>query len=55
MNADEVYRHIVVKLARAGIVSPQLGKLPEQDYSEAEAERLAEEAADFIEAKAKHQ
>lgn len=55
MNADEVYRHIVVRLARAGIVSPQLSDLPTQgEYSDLEAERMADEAVDYIEAKLKH-
>ncbi len=54
MNADEVYRHIIVRLAKAGIVGPQLRDLPrEGNYTEQEAERLAEEAVDYIEAKIK--
>ncbi len=55
MNADEVYRHIVVQLARAGIVGPHLENLPlEGEFSEEEAERLAREAIVYIEAKEKH-
>lgn len=51
MNADEVYRHIVVRLAKAGIVGPQFHHLPrEGNYTEEEAERLAEEVVDYIEA-----
>lgn len=54
MNAYEVYRHIIVRLAKAGIVGPQLRDLPyEGEFTEQEAERLAEEAVDYIEAKIK--
>ncbi len=54
MSADEVYRHIVVRLAKAGIVGPQLRDLPrEGNYTEQEAERLAEEVVDYIEARIK--
>ncbi len=54
VNANEVYRHIVVRLARAGIVGPQLRELlPERNYTEQEAERLAEEVVDYIEARQK--
>lgn len=55
MNSDEVYRHIVVRLAKAGIVSPQISELPHrQEYSDQEADRLADEVVDYIEAKLKH-
>lgn len=55
MNANEVYRHIVVRLAKAGIVSPQLEDLPgRHDFTELDADRIADEAVDYIEAMLKH-
>ncbi len=54
MNADEVYRHIIVRLAKAGIVAPQLRELPrEVNYTKQEAERMADEVVDYIEARMK--
>lgn len=51
MNADEVYRQIVVALARAGIAAPCISEISEiREYSEKEAERIANEAVAYIEA-----
>lgn len=55
MNADEVYRYIVVEMARNGMVSPHFEKLPiDREFSEDEARQLANEAVDFLDAKLKH-
>lgn len=54
MKADEVYRHIVVRLSAAGIVAPKLSNLGDHDYTKAEAEQLAKEAVDYIDARLKH-
>ena len=55
MRAEEVYRQVVVALARAGIAAPCITEISgTRDYTEAEAELIANEAVDFIEAKIKH-
>lgn len=55
MKAEEVYRQIVVALARAGIAAPCIKEISEtREYSEKEAERIANAAVDYIEAAIKH-
>ena len=55
MRAEEVYRQVVVALARAGIAAPCITEISDtRDYTAAEAELIANEAVDFIEAKIKH-
>lgn len=55
MRAEEVYRQVVVALARAGIAAPCITELSDtRDYTKSEAEMIANEAVDFIEAKIKH-
>ena len=55
MRAEEVYRQVVVALVRAGIAAPCITEISDtRDYTEAEAELIANEAVDFIEAKIKH-
>lgn len=54
MTANKVYRHVVVRLTVAGIVAPALYDLADsQDFSDADAKRLAAEAVGYIEARTK--
>lgn len=51
MKTEEVYRQVVVALARAGIAAPCIQEISEtREYSEKEAEQIANEAVDYIEA-----